>query len=644
MNNDQPWYRSSWLRGLAILLFLFWFIFAIQFSTESPAGTDGYFHIKLARLYWEGGPIRGEFPWMRHTLLEKNFIDHHLVLHLLQAPFTALFPLHKAAKVSAAFFGALAIFSFYLLLRLSKIAYAEGWVLLLAGASYPFLYRMNMPRAQAIGVILFCLFLAAWKTRSHRLLFAVVLFFTWAYQLCILLLPMAILLSLAAYWIDGEKPFGALKATVGGLGLGHIVNFYFPTNLYFMYLHVGIVALNKAHLRAGSEWKPYNSWFIVTSSWPTWVAIFAVVSLFFLARQTKPSARTVGLFFLMALFYFLLVKNRRWMEYWPLFSLLFAASSVDDLVRGHFGRVPKLPWWLLLVIGLGLGGLLFVNGRRAAKDISSCSSWKRYRGAARWLQENTKEGEVVYTTDWDDLPELFFHNHHNHYMLGLDPHFMYLHDKDLYYLWDRINRGLIVNPSEFIKRTFGATYVFTDRGHGDFKNQAKKDPAFTKVYKDKHCSIYRIDDEGIVPDTLTHEAELCLPLHGSSGQKVDRLNLREIFGIDCSNSQTVLYRAGKKGDWAEWSFQVSRTGKYMIAVNQVMAPDYGIIKIAIDGVQVGSTYDGYSPYVAIRSPRLPTVFQLEKGTHRFRMTVHSRNEKSRGHFFGLDSIELLPME
>jgi len=626
-----------------MLVVLAAFMGAVQFGTDKMAGTDGFFHIKVARLYFERGPIFGSFPWMRHTILERDFVDHHLVLHLAQAPFTGFLPLARAAKASAACLGTLALFSFYLLLRRLDVVHAGLWSLALAGSSFPFLYRMNMPRAQALGVVLFCAFFAAWFSGRPRWIFAAVLVFTWSYQLCLLTAPMAFLLLLGAFLAGQAVPWRNGLVVLAGLVTANVVNPYLPANLEFLYMQVGIMAVNEAGLRSGTGWQPYGSWFIVESSWPTWLACFVVLTLALAARRSTVTARTVGLFMVMAMFFVLLLKSLRWMEYWPVFSMLFAASAADDLVRGRQGPAarPALPTWVTAVIVVALGGLMFVQGRRTVEDIDRCSDWTRYRGAATWLAENSDAGDLVYTTDWDDMPELFFHNHRNTYMVALDPHFMYLRDKDLYFLWDRINRGQVVGPSEFVRRSFGARFVFTDVYHRDFCKQADQDEGLSRVYADKYCSVYRVESGDRPPPPLLVEAEHLVPLHASTGKPLETLNLRETFGIACSNHQVVRYRAADTDDWLEFSFPVARTGRYQLAFHQVMAPDYGVVGCLVDGRRQGSTFDGYSPYVAIRRPILPSIFKFEAGSHYLRLFVTGRNALSRGHCVGVDAIELI---
>ena len=445
----------------------------------------------MAKLLWERGPFTGAFPWLRHSFIAQDFIDHHLVLHLLQSPFTAILPLVEAAKYSAAVFATLALFSFYLLLRKLEIHCPEAFLILLLASSHPFLYRMCMPRAQSLGVILFSVFLWAWFKGPRYSVFLLALVFSWSYQICFLLIPMVGLLMIPEV-IEGRlRDSWKWLESIGGITLGQFANLYFPHNLRFLYLHVGIVSLNEANLRVGSEWKPYNSWFLLESSWPSFFAIFLVLTLFLLHRKAQFSKRSKGAFLLIFLFFVLMMKNRRWMEYWPLFSSFFTASALDDYwriypIKGSKRRIVLSGLFILPAL------LMLVHqGNETAKTMEKCSHWTRYRGAALWLKENSTSNSLVYTTDWDDFPELFFHNHENHYIVGLDPHFLYLHDADLYRLWERINKGLIFDPSLFIERSFGAELVFSDHRHRRFLKKARRDEGFIEAYRDDDCSVFQ---------------------------------------------------------------------------------------------------------------------------------------------------------
>lgn len=121
----------------------------------------------------------------------------------------------------------------------------------------------------------------------------------------------------------------------------------------------------------------------------------------------------------------------------------------------------------------------------------------RYAQASSWLHQNTPEGARVFQTDWDDFPRLFFYNTWNSYLIGLDPTYLQLKDKELYELWVDITKGKVEGSARLIYERFAAEYVFTDLAHDDFIDKADGDENLTEVFRDEEAIIYRITPENL---------------------------------------------------------------------------------------------------------------------------------------------------
>ena len=115
-----------------------------------------------------------------------------------------------------------------------------------------------------------------------------------------------------------------------------------------------------------------------------------------------------------------------------------------------------------------------------------------YAGGARWLAQNTPEGELVFQTDWDDFPRLFFYNTHNTYLIGLDPTYMQLYDPELYDQWVDLTQGKVQQPSRIIRSRFGSSYAISDLAHAEFIFQAENDPGLREVYRDDEAVIFQV--------------------------------------------------------------------------------------------------------------------------------------------------------
>src|SRR3990172_9453302 len=128
--------------GFIVVGLIFW---KLQFSTDAICcgDFDGYYHIKLSRMLWDSIRSRSFppiFTWLPHTTLNPNdYVDHHLLFHIFQMPFTWFGDLRLGAKIASVLFATLAVVSCYWLLLRYKIRYPLLWLLALLACSAPFL-------------------------------------------------------------------------------------------------------------------------------------------------------------------------------------------------------------------------------------------------------------------------------------------------------------------------------------------------------------------------------------------------------------------------------------------------------------------------------------------------------------------------
>jgi len=117
-----------------------------------------------------------------------------------------------------------------------------------------------------------------------------------------------------------------------------------------------------------------------------------------------------------------------------------------------------------------------------------------FRGASNWLQNNTPPRSIVFHSDWDEWPALFYNNTHNYYIIGLDPTFMENFNPKLHKLYRDITQGSIRNNiANLIKTNFGADYVFIEKaGHQQFMDNLYVDKNADKVYEDNTTIIYKL--------------------------------------------------------------------------------------------------------------------------------------------------------
>jgi hypothetical protein len=197
--------------------------------------------------------------------------------------------------------------------------------------------------------------------------------------------------------------------------------------------------------------------------------------------------------FALAVFFGVLtLKARRFIEYFPAFALIFAALSVSPLLERAAvnDRVRRLIPIGLLAILIAPLIITLTQARAAMADQSKPAD--TYAAASYWIGQHAPPGALIFQTDWDDFPRLFFYNPADVYTIGLDPTYMQLYDPALYDEWVKITQGKVDRPGAVIRSRFGGEYVITDLQHAAFLKQAQADPGLTEVFRDKYAVVFAV--------------------------------------------------------------------------------------------------------------------------------------------------------
>ena len=354
-DNQDFWARTVYaLVGVGAIVAVF---IRLQFATDSVCcgDFDGYYHIKWSSLLWEGmrhGLFPPAFTWLPLTTLDpKGYVDHHLLFHILQIPFTWFLDLRMAAKVSATLFSSLAVFSCYWLMVRYRIRYTLCWLIALLACSAPFLYRMNMAKAPPLAIIFMIIGIYLLFEKKYVWLLPLSFVFVWTYSLFVTLVAAAFVWPLVIFWserrFDRASVLRALSAplyTFVGTMAGFIINPYFPKNVWLFYEHVRIkVTVGEFTTSVGTEWYPYESWYFLGSC----IVAFAAMLVGYVAfdwTDRRRAARPLLLLIFSTLLMIASFRSRRFVEYWPPFAVLFAAFSLQPVlegVRSAFSHMPR---------------------------------------------------------------------------------------------------------------------------------------------------------------------------------------------------------------------------------------------------------------------------------------------------------------
>ena len=514
-----------------------WIFWQLQFSTSAICcgDFDGYYHIKWSRMLWES--LRSHsfpppFTWLPLTTLDpKHYVDHHLLFHFFQMPFTWFGDLRLGAKISATIFASVAFFSCYWLLVRYRIRYSLVWLLALLACSAPFLYRLNMAKAPPFAIIYLVIGIHLLFTKKYWPLLPLSFVFALTYDMFVLLLLAAFIWTAVIGWTEQRFEWRPLVWVLLGTAAGLVINPYFPTNLHLFYEHLKIkLTASDFSTKVGQEWYPYDSWEFLGNS----IVACAAMVMGYLAFDPSDRKRAHHSLFFLVFATALMIMTARWRriaEYWPPFAVIFSAFALQPWIQGTHSPLTRLstdmldelqPFldrpqsatsaagesdvralWrtiALAAVAVCLAVVLFFNLRATIKDIGHSDPHDYYRAGSEWMRANVPTGQMIFNTDWDDFPRLFYYDPSHVYVSGLDPTYLYDKDRALSQLYDDITLGKEEDPGPLIRDRFGARYVFTDNSHDEFFGNARASGWFDIVYEDKDCTILHIRDEKAEPD------------------------------------------------------------------------------------------------------------------------------------------------
>lgn len=522
----------QFLVGVIAIGIIFW---QLQFSTSAICcgDFDGYYHVKWTRILWESiknGTFVPAFPWLPLTTLNaRDYVDHHLLFHVLQIPFASLADSRLGTKVGSAIFGGLAVLSCYWLLIRYRVRYVLVWLVALLACSAPFLFRMNMAKAPPLAIVYLIVATHLFFKRKYWPLLPLALVFTWTYDLFVLLIMATFFWVGAIAWTERRFEWRPLAWVLAGCAAGLIINPYFPHNFQLLFEHMKIkLTPSDFDTKVGGEWYPYDSWEFLGNSAVACIAMFVG----YLAFEPSERRRAEYPLFFLLFSTALMIMTARWKriaEYWPPFAVMFAAFSLRPWLEGSRPYLTRLPpdvleelkpfldretapmkekenslRDLIRTIAVAMAALLlsiflFFNLRSTVTDIGSSRPHDYYKAGADWLRTHVPQGQIVFNTDWDDFPRLFYYDSSHYYVSGLDPNYLFDKDPELSKLYDRITLGKEEDPAPLIRDRFGARYVFSDNTHHDFFEQARLSGWFDIVYEDSQCTIMHIRDEKVGP-------------------------------------------------------------------------------------------------------------------------------------------------
>lgn len=454
----------------------------VQFSHVRLHAED-YFHLRTAVMLREQGIVR-EFPWLKHTILNRDYADLHFLYHVLLVPFS-FGNLFVGGKIAAIVFSLALVVVFYRFLNRNEVPYPVFWTLFLFAGSSIFLTRCLAVRPVSLAVIFCILYLDVLFQKRYLWIILLSYLFVLSTSFFPTLFVIVVSFTIVSWIHRGELNVRPLLYSFAGITLGLVINPYFPKNLGALYSATLRTLFSSAGLQLTADALPVSSWVIFLGSWSIYLAVFAVLTLF-LKNGGRRSFNVVYLFIACMTYLLTHLRYARGVDQFVPFAVLFCAFALTVLNY----KTPK-GFLLIRVSALSLiavMNILFtVSGMRADGGVHN-------EGSALWLRENTPAGSEVFLTDYQTFSELFFYNQHNVYTLGINPVFMRDHDPALYALYREV-LDVENDVQRVLKEDFGAQYIHVrnvpeDRGLYSYLQDNPRQ--FKMVYGDDFATVYEI--------------------------------------------------------------------------------------------------------------------------------------------------------
>ena len=531
--------KRQWLTYFIVFTIAF-IIFLYVLAPPTLLCPDGFYHTKMALLIKESGIVK-DFPWTQFTTYKNLFVDHHFGYHFLLMPFLSIptpknmdalsaqiDPLIKI-KLASAFFAALTILIIYWFLRRLKVKIPIFWTL---GSLLimNFLSRMSLSRSPALSLIILILGFYFIIKKKYLGIFLVSIFFVWTYGgwplmfVCVLIYcfsyaieklikKQSIKFALFFKYFFNKTNIKLLCVCAFGLLAGLIINPYFPKTFPFYWFQtVKIAILNyQTIIGVGAEWYAPEITSFYTNILP--ILIPYIISIAWFVFCIKKQKTKEWFFAFLSLFFLAYtLKARRIIEYLAPIIIIFNALIFTQIIKSinwsnvkkqikHLFSSTENHFYFITTIILSSACLFFLSFYLIhgvydlKKNYQKSRPISHLQRATQWIKNNVSPKEIIFHSNWDIFPELFYFDDSHYYINGLDQTFMYEYDKNLYEDWRNLFSGKTSpdDVAEIIKENFGASYIIASKAKNDetIAKLFKKSTNLEKVYEDNQAIIYK---------------------------------------------------------------------------------------------------------------------------------------------------------
>jgi hypothetical protein len=163
---------------------------------------------------------------------------------------------------------------------------------------------------------------------------------------------------------------------------------------------------------------------------------------------------------------------------------------VLEFIREQWKERKVITMLLMVYIGVSVPYVVMRDQKSNYQNLTSGINATHYKQSATWLAQNSNTGDVVFHSDWDDFPVLFYYDTTNAYIAGLDPTFLYRQDQVRYWAWAKTTLGERRDNLDEVFDMFQTKWIFIEKDHTAMEQNVRVTPGATLAYEDNEVRIY----------------------------------------------------------------------------------------------------------------------------------------------------------
>ena len=482
----KPFY---WNVAAGIILILLSGLLAL--SPHHLLDPDLYYHLAISKLTAQSGLIRS-LPQVQDLNWGTYFPDKEFLFH----QFTAL-GYRMGGDTGVLIFCrilCLCILALlvYLLMRSKVPLYKIAPLFILClGLNQYLLIRLVFVRPHLPAIFCFFLLILGLNRRCRWTTLSACFFYALSYHAFYMPLMLLGIYGAVEFYVHKQRRnLLFLSWGIMGLGVGILVNPYFPSNLSmsFYVLSIALRTIQIPFLNFGTEVLPLSPMSYFSNSFFFLMMLGIMGYNLYLANRKKKLKQETTLLFIYCcsvILWILVAMSPRAMEYAiPMTFIALGFTSVSLYIK-------EKQFWAAIIIA-AIAYLPFFN-----YQFSPLSEQKLVRDQitpAITALGSDSLGKKVFNCVWGDSPFLLYQRPDLKFVDILDPTLLYQKSPQLYLVRALVARGMHGDPYAVLRDVFGADYVLCDRS--GFPQQVENDFRFEQLFPEKEVKtgplLYRI--------------------------------------------------------------------------------------------------------------------------------------------------------